>query len=133
MDAPHIFPLRWIESSPTGILFAENVASEAGEMIDQPPKGPRNTRKGSDYPGPEKPQHRPEGREHQVHREILERRMRGGPEPTPEAYRRALEQWKKLPGSKIRPPSDIVMPLVDDQPEPGDQPKPPPSEPKAEK
>jgi len=100
-------------------------------MADKPPKGPRTPRKGD--PDREKPEHRPEGREHQVHQEILERRMRGGPEPTPEAYRRALEQWKKLPGSKVRPPTDIVTPPgeepgTSEEPEAGDQEKPSSSE-----
>jgi hypothetical protein len=45
-----------------------------------------------------------------VHQEILDRRWRGGPEPTPEDYQRALEEWKKLPGSIVRPPSDIKPP-----------------------
>jgi len=39
--------------------------------------------------------------------------MRGGPEPTPEAYTHALEQWKKLPGSIVRPPTDISFPPPD--------------------
>jgi hypothetical protein len=100
-------------------------------MAGKPPKG-RGT-PGQGYPDREEPKHRPEGREHQVHREILERRMRGGSEPTPEAYRRALEQWKKLRGSKVRPPTDIVTP-PDEQSGPGEEPeadepgKPDPSE-----
>ena len=100
-------------------------------MAAKPPKGRGPPRQ--DYPDREEPEHRPEGREHQVHREILERRMRGGPEPTPEAYRHALEQWKKLPGSKVRPPTDIVAPPdeqpgTDEEPEAGEPGKPPPSE-----
>jgi hypothetical protein len=59
----------------------------------------------------ERPRHKPEGREHQVHQEILERRTRGGPEPTPEAYALALEQWRNLPGSVVRPPTDVTPPL----------------------
>jgi len=109
------------------------MASEVEEMVDQPPRGRGNQRKGPDYPDPERPQHRPEGREHQVHREILERRMRGGPEPTPEVYRRALEQWMKLPGSKIRPPSDVVIPSEDGGIEPSDQSRLHPSDPEPEK
>jgi hypothetical protein len=69
-----------------------------------PPKNP-NSRKRE--PEGERPRHRPDGREHQVHKEILDRRWRGGPDPTPEDYQRALEEWKKLPGSIVRPPSDI--------------------------
>ena len=69
----------------------------------------------------ERPQHNPRGREHQVHEEILARRMRGGPEPTPEAYARALEQWKNLPGSVVRPPTDITLPPQEAANEPLDQ------------
>jgi hypothetical protein len=64
-----------------------------------------------------RPRHDPQGREHQVHQEILERRWRGGPAPTPEDAQRALEQWKSLPGSVVRPPTDIKRP-ADDSPEP---------------
>jgi hypothetical protein len=66
----------------------------------------------------EEPKHKPEGREHQVHKEILERRMRGGPAPTPDAYTRALEQWKNLPGSIVRPPTDITPPPAEESSEP---------------
>ena len=84
-------------------------------MASKPPrKEPAN-------PDRERPKHRPEGREHQVHKEILDRRMRGGPEPTPDAYRHALEQWKKLPGSKVRPPTDVGPPADEHQSEPTDQ------------
>lgn len=56
------------------------------------------------------PQHKPQGREHEIHKEILERRWRGGPASTPDAIERALEQWKNLPGSVVRPPTDITAP-----------------------
>jgi len=69
----------------------------------------------------ERPKHRPEGREHQVHKEILERRWRGGPEPKPEDFERALEEWKKLPGSIIRPPTDVTPPPVDEPSESKDE------------
>lgn len=72
---------------------------------DDPPQPPK-----INQDNPDRPRHDPEGREHQVHKEILERRVRGGPQPTPEAYARALEQWKKLPGSIVRPPSDVTPP-----------------------
>jgi len=58
-------------------------------------------------PSQEPVQSEDEGEEHEVHQEILERRMRGGPKPTRESYERALEQWKKIPGSVVRPPTDI--------------------------
>lgn len=89
------------------------------------PKDPKDPRDPNHSQEPkEPPKHKPEGREHQVHKEILERRMRGGPEPTPDAYARALEQWKNLPGSIVRPPTDIT-PLPAEEPsepsEPADQ------------
>lgn len=60
--------------------------------------------------GSEGPRHKSDGREHRVHQEILERRMRGGPELTPEAYERALDEWKNLQGSVMRPPTDVKAP-----------------------
>jgi hypothetical protein len=87
-------------------------------MASKPPRG--SPRKEPRRPDQERPRHKPEGREHQVHKEILERRMRGGPEPTPDAYRRALEQWKKLPGSKVRPPTDVCPPAEEGRSEPTD-------------
>jgi hypothetical protein len=78
---------------------------------------------------PGRPKHKPEGREHQVHKEILERRWRGGPEPTPEAYARALEQWKNLPGSIVRPPTDITPPPDENPSKPTDKGSPAPRKP----
>jgi hypothetical protein len=69
----------------------------------------------------ERPKNKPEGRDHQVHKEILERRMRGGPEPTPDAYKRALEQWKSLPGSIVRPPTDVNSRPIEEGSEAEDQ------------
>jgi hypothetical protein len=48
------------------------------------------------------------GRERQIHEEIIARRMEGGAPPSPEAYARALEQWQQLPGSVVRPPTDVL-------------------------
>jgi hypothetical protein len=58
------------------------------------------------------PRHNSHGREHQVHQEILDRRMRGGPELTPEAYERARDEWKNLQGSVMRPPTDVKVPTA---------------------
>jgi hypothetical protein len=70
----------------------------------------------SDYEPPgEHPRRR--GREHQVHDEINERRLGGGAEPTSDAFQRALEQWQQVPGSIVRPPSDVKAP---DPPTPSD-------------
>ncbi len=87
-------------------------------MAGKPPRGKPPS---EEPPDQERLRHNPEGREHQVHKEILERRMRGGTEPTSDVYRRALEQWKKLPGSKVRPPTDIGQPADEHQSEPTDR------------
>ena len=51
-----------------------------------------------------------EGEERKVHEEIIERRLGGGAPPTEEAYARALKQWEELPGSVVRPPTDVKLP-----------------------
>ena len=54
-----------------------------------------------------------EGEERKVHEEIIDRRIRGGAdiskEAITEAYDRALKQWQELPGSVVRPPTDITI------------------------
>jgi hypothetical protein len=54
----------------------------------------------------ERPRRRRMGRDHPVHQQIVERRLGGGAPATPEAYAKALEEWKQLPGSVVRPPTD---------------------------
>jgi hypothetical protein len=54
----------------------------------------------------DRPRRRRMGREHAVHQQIVERRLSGGAPATPAAYANALEQWKQLPGSIVRPPTD---------------------------
>jgi hypothetical protein len=82
------------------------------------PKDPKDPKQEPNEPDPKRPQHKPEGREHQVHKEILERRWKGGPAPTSDASRRALEQWNNLPGSVVRPPTDITAPPAEKPSEP---------------
>jgi hypothetical protein len=53
------------------------------------------------------PRRRRMGREHAVHQQIIDRRLGGGAPATPEAYVKALEEWHQLPGSVIRPPTDV--------------------------
>lgn len=61
-----------------------------------------------------------EGNEHEPyddpeeHLEIERDRFKGGLQPTPELYARAREQWRRLPGSLVRPPMDPPIP----EPEP---------------
>jgi hypothetical protein len=101
------------------------------------PKDPKDPKQEPSEPDQERRGPNSEGREHQVHKEILERRMTGGPEPTPEAYARALEQWKDLPGSIVRPPTDVTPPPAEEEPskpsEPADQGGSSTSKPKADK
>ena len=58
--------------------------------------------------------------EHQVHKDILMRRMVGGLDATPDAYARGLAQWKELPGSIIRPATDVNAPPDDEPTKPDD-------------
>jgi hypothetical protein len=55
-----------------------------------------------------------EGEERKVHEEIIDRRIRGGSaltnEDIAEAYDRAQKQWQDLPGSIVKPPTDITLP-----------------------
>lgn len=64
-------------------------------------------KKKDSYEDHERPRRRRDGRDREVHLEIIARRMEGGAPATPEAYARALEQWHQLPGSVVRPPTDL--------------------------
>lgn len=44
----------------------------------------------------------------QIHRDYVERRVRGGAPATPEAYARAIEQWHRLPGAVRVPPTEVT-------------------------
>jgi hypothetical protein len=57
------------------------------------------------------------------HLEIERRRFRNGLPPTPELYARARDQWRRLPGSLVRPPMDppIGEAAGADPPAPPDQ------------
>jgi hypothetical protein len=54
-----------------------------------------------------------QGEERKVHEEIIDRRIGGGvalsKEEITEAYDRALTQWQQLPGSIVRPPTDVTL------------------------
>lgn len=51
-----------------------------------------------------------EGQEREMHEKILARHYEGGAEPSPEAFARALRQWNQLPGTVVRPPTDVRPP-----------------------
>jgi len=55
----------------------------------------------------ERPHVRLSGRERQVHLEIVLRWWEGSVPPTPQAYARALKQWRQLPGSIVTSATDI--------------------------
>jgi hypothetical protein len=62
----------------------------------------------------QKPPQLIEGEERKVHEQIIDRRVTGGTslskDEITEAYARALKQWQELPGSIVRPPTDITLP-----------------------
>lgn len=72
--------------------------------------------KGAKQTEPNDHQKRPliEGEERKVHEEIIDRHIRGGAaltnEAITEAYARAQKQWQELPGSIVRPPTDVTLP-----------------------
>ena len=61
------------------------------------PTRKRKPPKDKDYPEPEPHEEQPGAV--RVHQAYLEHRLAGGEPATPEAYRRALEQFEKLPGA----------------------------------
>ncbi len=52
-----------------------------------------------------RPRKHKQGRERIVHIEIANRRLQGGLPPSPQAYARAFEQWRKLPGAVVHLPA----------------------------
>jgi len=56
-----------------------------------------------------------------VHRDYVERRLRGGAPPSPEAYARALEQWHRLPGSVSTPTSEVRREEAEKAPKEGEE------------
>ena len=49
----------------------------------------------------------PDANPQRIHREYVERHVGGGEDPTPEAYERGAEQWRRLPGSITRTPAEL--------------------------
>jgi hypothetical protein len=48
------------------------------------------------------------GTERRIHVEIVRRWWEGSEPPSPEAYARALKQWRQLPGSIVTTATDIA-------------------------
>jgi hypothetical protein len=57
---------------------------------------------------PKKPQ-LVEGEERKVHEEIIERRLGGGEPASAEKYLYALKEWHDIPGSMVKPPTDVSL------------------------
>lgn len=79
--------------------------TDNGYGNQEPPRGPGN----------------PNSDPQRIHRDYLERRLGGGAAATPEAYARALEQWRKLPGAVSTPPTEIKAVDADRPSEEGDK------------
>jgi hypothetical protein len=71
----------------------------------------------------EHPHARRDGKDRKVILDITARRMAGGAPATPQAYASALEQWRKLPGAVVSPPTDLRT--VRPEPSASENPKPP--------
>lgn len=72
-------------------------------------KGTEDTAESEDH---RKPPLFIEGEERKMHEEIINRRITGGVKLSDKgiakAYDRALKQWQELPGSVVRPPTDVT-------------------------
>ena len=82
----------------------------------------KNKDDGGDYDEPPRKPHNEQPGAVQIHEAYLQHRLGGGEPASPEAYRRALEQFEKLPGAIRSTPAMV----------PSQEPKKPP-EPKANK
>jgi hypothetical protein len=71
-------------------------------MPTRKPKKPRDY-----HEEPPREPHEEEGSAVKIHEAYLEHRLGGGETPTPEAYRRAIEQFEKLPGAMRATPDTI--------------------------
>ncbi len=62
----------------------------------------------------------------EIHARHVRQRLEGGAAPTPDAYRRAVEQWRRLPGAAAISPADLGGPPVPpdhDDPDHDDEPR----------
>jgi len=77
-------------------------------------RGGRRTGGGNDDRDRRSEPHKEEGSAIQVHQAYLEHRNRGGEPPSPDAYRRAIEQFQRLPGAVRRAPEVVPDKKPDD-------------------
>jgi len=85
---------------------------------DKGPKGGEYKEPGKYEPGGhEPPPPKEEKGAVEIHRAYLEHRLAGGEPATPEAYRRAVEQFEKLPGAMrtVPPPPPPEKPADEDK------------------
>ncbi|MGC2163755.1 MAG: hypothetical protein WA634_17740, partial [Silvibacterium sp.] len=69
------------------------------QTIHERDKRQQETRRGDERERPPRQRGTGYGRERAIYEEYLARRWQGSDPPTPQAYARALRQWRQLPGA----------------------------------
>jgi hypothetical protein len=87
---------------------------------DNGERGRREHEKKDDRRRHERPHGTGYGTERTVYLEFLARRWQGSIPPTPQAYARALGQWRQLPGSILTAATDLGMIPKSSPPPPDD-------------
>jgi hypothetical protein len=88
------------------------------------PKPKRKTKSAAEGDYQESKPHQEEGGAVRIHEAYLEHRLGGGEAATPEAYRRAVEQFQKLPGAmrSVPPAAPLQTPETEaEKPETDDK------------
>jgi len=85
-------------------------SSYKSKRVKHPPKSDKGTKKHTKPDDNRKHPRLVEGQERRAHEEIIEGRITGGADATPELYQHALKQWQEIPGSVMRPPTDVTLP-----------------------
>lgn len=70
-------------------------------------KGGESKHEGEEHEHRSRPHGTGYGRERAVYEEFLTRRWQGSVPPTAQAYSRAIQKWRQLPGSIVTTPADI--------------------------
>ena len=73
----------------------------------KPNKPKKPTDPNAPYREEPEPQRNPDADPVKLHRGYIERQLEGGAPATPEAYRRAVDQWRQLPGAVRVPASQL--------------------------